>query len=74
MKSLKASASGMKIVQEAIDRWKSVEACNCNREDELDYDREDEESRLVDRLRNLSITPSDDGHMGLTAREAEELQ
>jgi hypothetical protein len=57
-----------------IDRWKSVEACNCNREDELDYDREDEESQLPERLRNLSITPSDDGCMGLTAREAEELQ
>jgi hypothetical protein len=48
-----------------IDRWKSVEACNCNREDKLDFDREDEESQLRDRLRNLSITPSDDGHMGL---------
>jgi hypothetical protein len=58
---------------EAIDRWKSVEACNCNREDELDYDREDEESRLLDRLRNLSITPSDDERMGITAREAEEF-
>jgi hypothetical protein len=43
----------------------SIEACNYNREDE---------SRLLERLRNLSITPSDDGHMGLTAREAEELQ
>jgi hypothetical protein len=59
---------------EAIDRWKSIEACNCNREDELDCDREEEESRLLDRLRNLNITPNDDGHMGLTAREAEELQ
>jgi hypothetical protein len=29
---------------EAIDRWKSIEACNYNIEDELDYDREDEES------------------------------
>jgi hypothetical protein len=28
---------------EEIDRWKSVEAYNYNREDELDYDREDEE-------------------------------
>jgi hypothetical protein len=28
----------------------------------------------LDKLRNLSITPSDDGHMGLIAREAEELQ
>jgi hypothetical protein len=55
MKSLKASASGMKTVQEATDRWKSVEAYNYNR---------DEESRLLDRLRNLSITPSDDGQMG----------
>ena len=42
----------------------SVEACNYNREDYLDYDREDEESQLPDRLRNLSITPSDAGHMG----------
>jgi hypothetical protein len=74
MKSLKASASGMKTVQEVIDRWKSVEACNYNKEDEIDCDREDEESQLLDRLRNLSITPSDDGHMGSTAREAEELQ
>jgi hypothetical protein len=52
----------------------SVEACNYIREDELDYDREEEESRLFDKLRNLSITPSDDEHMGLTGREAEELQ
>jgi hypothetical protein len=58
---------------EVIDRWKSVEACNCNREDELDYDREDEESRLLDMLRYLSITPSDDERMGITTREAEEL-
>jgi hypothetical protein len=35
--------------------------------------REDEESRLLERLRNLGITPSDDGCMGLTAREAEVL-
>jgi hypothetical protein len=52
----------------------NVEACNCKREDELDCDREDKESRLLERLRNLSIIPSDDGHMGLTAREVEELQ
>jgi hypothetical protein len=58
---------------EAIDRWKSVEAYNCNREDELDYDREDEESRLLERLRNLIITPSDDERMGITAKKAEEL-
>jgi hypothetical protein len=62
-----------RLFLEVIDRWKSVEACNCNREDQLDFDREDEESQLRDRLRNLSITPSDDGRMGLTAREAEEL-
>ena len=58
---------------EAINRWKSIEAYNCNREDELDYDREDEESQLRDRLRNLNITPSDDERMGLTAREVEEF-
>jgi hypothetical protein len=57
-----------------IDRWKRVEDCNCNREDQLDFDREDEESQLPDRLRNLSITPNDDGHMGSTSREDEELQ
>ena len=49
----------MKTVQKVIERWKSVEACNCNKEDELDYDREDEESRLLERLRNLDITLSD---------------
>jgi hypothetical protein len=52
----------------------SVEACNCNREDELSHDSEDKESRLLERLRNLRITPSDDGNMGLIAREAEEFQ
>jgi hypothetical protein len=56
-----------------IDRWKSVEPCKCNREDELDYDREGEESRLLDGLRNLSITPSDDECMGITTREVEEF-
>jgi hypothetical protein len=55
-----------------IDKWKSVEACNCNKEDYLDFDREDEESQLPDRLRNLVLTPRDDGHMDLTTREAEE--
>ena len=58
---------------EVIDIWKSVEAYNCNREDDLEYDREDEESRLLDKLRNLNITPSDDERMGITARKAEEL-
>jgi hypothetical protein len=40
MKSLKASSNGMKTVEEVIDIWKNVESCNCNREDELDCDRE----------------------------------
>jgi hypothetical protein len=58
---------------EVIDRWKSVEACNCNREDYLNFDREDKESQLRGRLRNLSITLSENGRMGLTAKEDEEL-
>jgi hypothetical protein len=58
---------------EAIDRWKMVEVCNYNRGNELDCAREDKESQLPDRLRNLSITPSDDEHMGITDRESEEL-
>jgi hypothetical protein len=56
-----------------IERWKSVEACNCNIEDQLDFDGEDEESQLPDRRRNLNITPSDDGRKGLNAGEDEEL-
>ena len=35
--------------------------------------REYEESQLPEKLRNLETTPSDDGCMGETAREAEEL-
>jgi hypothetical protein len=58
---------------EAIHICKTIGAWNYNRENELDCDREDEEARLLERLRNLDITPSDDGHMGLTAREAKEL-
>jgi hypothetical protein len=46
------------LIQE-IDIWKSIEACNWNREGELNYHREDEESQLPERLRNLSITYSD---------------
>ena len=46
------------MIQE-IDIWKSIEACNWNREGELNYHREDEESQLPERLRNLSITYSD---------------
>ena len=62
-----------RLFLEVIDRWKRVESYNYNREDQLDFDREDEESQLRDRLRNLSITPSDDGCMFSTTREAEEL-
>jgi hypothetical protein len=51
------------LVIEVIDRWKRVEACNYNREVELDCNREDKESRLLERQRNLEITPSDDGRM-----------
>jgi hypothetical protein len=58
---------------EVIDRWKSIESYNCNREDEIDYDREDKESQLLERLRNLIITPSDDEHMGITARKTKEF-
>jgi hypothetical protein len=47
---------------------------NYNRGYELDYDREYEESQLLERLRNIGITPIDDGCMGLTAKEVEELQ
>jgi hypothetical protein len=52
----------------------SIESYNYNREDELDYDREDEESRLLERRWNLGITPSDDGCTDLAPREDEELQ
>jgi hypothetical protein len=40
----------------------------------FDCAREDEESQLLERLRNLSRTPSDAEHMAGTTREAEELQ
>ena len=59
---------------DAIERCNTVGAWNYNKGNELDCDREDEESQLLERLRNLIITPSDDGHMGLIAREVEELQ
>jgi hypothetical protein len=59
MKSLWESSRGMKMLVEAIDSWMSIEACNWNREGELDCHREDEESQLPERLRNLSITYSD---------------
>jgi len=35
--------------------------------------REDEESQFPDRLRNLSITPSDDEHIGITTRESKKF-
>jgi hypothetical protein len=59
MKSLWESSRGMKMLVEVIDSWMSIEACNWNREGELDCHREDEESQLPERLRNLSITYSD---------------
>ena len=49
---------------EAIDSWMGIEACNRNREGELDFHREDEESQLPERLRNLSITSSDVERVG----------
>jgi hypothetical protein len=42
----------------------SVEACNYNREGELDFHREDEESQLPERMRNLNITSSDAKRVG----------
>jgi hypothetical protein len=58
---------------QTIDRWTTIGAWNCNRGNELDCDREDEDSQLLERLRNLGIMLSEDECMGLTAREAEEL-
>jgi hypothetical protein len=59
VKSLWKSSRGMKMFMEAIDNWMSIRACNWNKEGELDYHRENEESQLPERLRNLSITPND---------------
>jgi hypothetical protein len=59
MKSLWKSSRGMKILMETIDRWMSIESYNWNKEGELVCHREDEESQLPDRLRNLNITYSD---------------
>jgi hypothetical protein len=42
-------------------------------EDELVYDIEDEESQLLEKLRNLHKTPSDDGCVRKTVREAKYL-
>jgi hypothetical protein len=59
MKSLWESSRGMNMLMEAIDSWMSIEACNWNKEGELDCHREVEESQLPKRLRNLSITYND---------------
>jgi hypothetical protein len=59
---------------DSIDICKTVGAWNCNKGNELDCDRENEESRLLERLRNLGITPNDDECMGVISRESEELQ
>jgi hypothetical protein len=47
VKSLWESSRGMKMFVEAIDSWMSIEACNWNREGELDCHREDEESQTA---------------------------
>ena len=47
VKSLWESSRGMKMFVEVIDSWMSIEACNWNREGELDYHREDEESQTT---------------------------
>ena len=49
---------------EEIDSWMSIVACNWNREGEIICHREDEESQLPERLRNLSITSSDAERVG----------
>jgi hypothetical protein len=47
VKILWESLRGMKMFVEAIDSWMSIEAYNWNREGELDYPREDEESQTT---------------------------
>ena len=47
------------MLVEVIDSWISIEACNWNIGGEIDCYREDEESQLRERLRNLIITYSD---------------
>ena len=47
------------MLMEVIDSWMSIVACNWNREGELICHREDEESQLPERLRNLIIIYSD---------------
>jgi hypothetical protein len=59
MKSLWESSRGMKMLVDVIDSWMRIEACNLNREGELDCHKVDEESQLPERLRNLSITYND---------------
>jgi hypothetical protein len=52
------------LIKETIDIWKSIEDCNCNKEDKLDCDRKGKESQ---------DNPSDDEHMELMAIEDEEF-
>jgi hypothetical protein len=47
VKSLWESSRGMNMFVEGIDSWMSIEACNWNREVELDRHREDEESQTT---------------------------
>jgi hypothetical protein len=46
MKSLWESSRGMKMLMEVIENWIIIEACNWNREGELDCPREDKESQF----------------------------
>jgi hypothetical protein len=64
VKSLWKSSRGMNMFMEAIDNWMSIGACNWNKEGELDYHRENEESQLPERLRNIIITPNDVERVG----------
>ena len=54
----------MKTILRGTDKWMSVEVCNGSIKYKLNYAREDEESRLPERLRNLSMTSSDVERMG----------
>jgi hypothetical protein len=61
-----------RLFLDVIDRWKRIEACNYNKEVHPTF-IEKMKSLNCDGIRNLSITPGDDGCMGLTAREVEEF-
>jgi hypothetical protein len=52
---------------------RAFEAYDYNREVNLDCAKEDDKSHLPERLKNLSVTPSDVRRVGLIAREDEEF-